>query len=151
MPSRRTLRAVPGAALLAGALATLPTISQPIAAQESQPVTIHSRAMVGDEPSACGKRDPGIGTTGATITPADFRFYVSDIALTTADGLAAAPGRPRREPAHAREGRATSPPSSRRSAALRPDDCARRVRPAVAFAARGPAAFEIHVPEEVCA
>jgi uncharacterized repeat protein (TIGR04052 family) len=88
MSSRRTLRAVLGAALLTAVLATLPTISQPVAAQDSQPVTIHFRAMVGDEPFACGKRYPGIGTTGATITPADFRFYVSDVALVNDAGQA---------------------------------------------------------------
>jgi len=51
-----------------------------------QPVTINFRAAVGSESFACGSTYNGIGTTGATIEPSDFRFYVSDVRLVTADG-----------------------------------------------------------------
>ncbi len=51
-----------------------------------QPVTITFRAAVGSQPFACGSTYRGIGTTGATIDPSDFRFYVSHVRLVTADG-----------------------------------------------------------------
>jgi uncharacterized repeat protein (TIGR04052 family) len=43
-------------------------------------------AVVGDEPFACGQSYAGIGTTGATITPLDLRFYVHDVKLVREDG-----------------------------------------------------------------
>ena len=44
--------------------------------------------MVGDEPFACGQRYTGIGSTGATVLPSDFRFYVSDVHLLDGAGNA---------------------------------------------------------------
>jgi uncharacterized repeat protein (TIGR04052 family) len=51
--------------------------------------------MVGDQPFACSKADKqtpmtysGIGTSGSTITPTDFRFYVHDVHLLDAAGKA---------------------------------------------------------------
>lgn len=38
-------------------------------------------ATVAGEAFACGKSYDGIGTTQSRITPADLRFYVSDVAL----------------------------------------------------------------------
>ena len=51
-----------------------------------QPVTITFRAAVGSQAFACGSTYSGIGTTGASIEPSDFRFYVSHVRLVTADG-----------------------------------------------------------------
>lgn len=86
---RASLRAIFRSMLLltllaASAPATTPTVD----AQGSQRVEIHFRAMVGDEPFVCGRRYGGIGTTGATVLPSDFRFYVSDVALLDQAGNA---------------------------------------------------------------
>ena len=53
---------------------------------QTQPVTIRFRAMVGSEDLACGKTYPNIGTTKSTITPRDFRFYVSNVRLVDDSG-----------------------------------------------------------------
>jgi len=52
------------------------------------PVDIRFAAEVGQAPFACGKSYAGIGTTGSTITPTDFRFFVSDVSLVRGDGTA---------------------------------------------------------------
>ncbi len=80
-PAVRPIRLLACAALL------LLPIRQ-AAATEAQPVEIRFQAMVGDQPFACGQSYDGIGTTGARITPADFRLYVSEVALIGADGTA---------------------------------------------------------------
>ena len=49
-------------------------------------VALRFHAVVGDEPFACGTEYDGIGTTQATLIPSDFRFYVSDVRLVTAEG-----------------------------------------------------------------
>lgn len=64
---------------------TAATLAVPAAAADRD-ITIRFAGKVGDQPFACGSRYPGIGTTGSTITPSDFRFYVSDVALVKADG-----------------------------------------------------------------
>jgi uncharacterized repeat protein (TIGR04052 family) len=80
--------------LIVSAMLALPLFSAPIRpiptadAQETQRVEVHFRAMVGDEPFLCGQRYSGIGTTGATVLPSDFRFYVSEIMLLDAAGNA---------------------------------------------------------------
>lgn len=61
--------------------ASLPLHTQ---SQEVTPVTIRFRAVVGDEPFACGASYRNIGITGSTITPSDFRFYVHNIRLSDA-------------------------------------------------------------------
>jgi uncharacterized repeat protein (TIGR04052 family) len=53
-----------------------------------QPVTVRFAAQVGGAPLACGQSYAGIGTTRSTITPSDFRFYVSEVALVDAAGRA---------------------------------------------------------------
>jgi uncharacterized repeat protein (TIGR04052 family) len=50
------------------------------------PVTVRFRGMVGAEPFVCGNRYHGIGSTHKDFIPADFRFYVHDVRLRTADG-----------------------------------------------------------------
>lgn len=49
-------------------------------------ISLRFRAMIGDQPFACGTEYEGIGTTQATLVPSDMRFYVSDIRLVTEDG-----------------------------------------------------------------
>lgn len=51
-------------------------------------VVLHFDGRVGDAPFACGTVYPGVGTTGTSFTALDFRFYVHDVALVTADGRA---------------------------------------------------------------
>lgn len=49
-------------------------------------VTLRFDPRFGDQPFACGRDFAGIGTTGATVTPLDFRMYIHDIALVRATG-----------------------------------------------------------------
>ena len=58
----------------------------PPAADSLVPVTLRVQAMVGSEPFVCGRSYGGIGTTGATITASEFRFYVHNVRLVTARG-----------------------------------------------------------------
>ena len=57
-------------------------------AATGQAVRIRFAAQVGSEPFACGRSYSGIGATNSTITPTDFRFFVSDVSLIRADGKA---------------------------------------------------------------
>lgn len=50
------------------------------------PVTINFRGVVGDKAFACGQAYGGIGTGASQFIPADFRFYVSNVILTTLAG-----------------------------------------------------------------
>jgi uncharacterized repeat protein (TIGR04052 family) len=54
-------------------------------AAEVQPVTIRFQARVGDQPFSCDQ-SYRIGTPASSVTPLDFRFYVSEVALIDADG-----------------------------------------------------------------
>lgn len=49
-------------------------------------LTLQFRAVVGDQPFACGAEYTNVGTSHSTVTPQDFRFYVSDVALIDAQG-----------------------------------------------------------------
>jgi len=49
-------------------------------------VTLSFSGRVGDAPFACGMTYPNVGTTHTTFTALDFRFYLHDVALVTADG-----------------------------------------------------------------
>ncbi len=49
-------------------------------------VTLRFDARFGSEPFACGRDFAGIGTSGGTVTPLDFRVYVHDVALVRAGG-----------------------------------------------------------------
>jgi uncharacterized repeat protein (TIGR04052 family) len=51
-----------------------------------QPVTIRFAGRVGTAEFACGTRYPNQGSTAATITPVDFRFFVQDLKLVTTSG-----------------------------------------------------------------
>ncbi len=51
-----------------------------------QPVTLSFAAQVGDAPFACDSSYDGVGSTGVTVEPQDFRFFVHDVRLVTSDG-----------------------------------------------------------------
>ena len=67
------------------------TLSNPfqskLTAAETQPVTIRFQAQVGDRPFQCGE-SYSLGRPAKMMTPMDFRFYVSDIALIDVNGKA---------------------------------------------------------------
>ncbi len=52
-----------------------------IAAPGMQPVTVRFAAQIGSQAFTCGQSYSGVGTMRSTITPSDFRFYVSEVAL----------------------------------------------------------------------
>jgi uncharacterized repeat protein (TIGR04052 family) len=66
------------AALLLGAA---PALAQ-------QEVAIRFAAQVNGAAFSCGQSYSGLGSTSATATPSDYRFYVHDVALLRADGTA---------------------------------------------------------------
>ncbi len=49
-------------------------------------VTVSFEARIGDVPFSCSTLATGMGSTGATIEPLDFRVYVHDVRLVGADG-----------------------------------------------------------------
>jgi uncharacterized repeat protein (TIGR04052 family) len=51
-----------------------------------QAITLHFKGKVGTQDLACGQSYPGQGSTSATITPRDFRFFVHDVRLISATG-----------------------------------------------------------------
>ncbi len=73
-------RLIPGLAALL--LAATPALAQ-------QEVSIRFAAQVNGAAFACGQSYSGVGTTQATATPTDFRFYVHEVQLLRADGSAA--------------------------------------------------------------
>ncbi len=96
---KTNLRTLPilgaAAALLLGACGSAPT--PPVASAAAapagptaatQPVTVRFAAQVAGQPFACGQSYTGIGTTRSTITPSDFRFYVSEVHLIDRTGRA---------------------------------------------------------------
>ncbi|MET0390053.1 MAG: MbnP family copper-binding protein [Polyangiales bacterium] len=46
-----------------------------------QHATLRFQAKLGGERFACGQAQPGIGSTGTTVEPVDFRMFVNDIRL----------------------------------------------------------------------
>jgi uncharacterized repeat protein (TIGR04052 family) len=51
-----------------------------------EPVEIQFAGLVGDAPFACGETYAGMGATGVDFRAGDFRFFVSDVRLLTAEG-----------------------------------------------------------------
>ena len=87
----RFLRPVTAASVVSVALAlaactTAPT--SPSAAAGSQPVTLRFAAQINGQPFTCGQSYAGVGSTRSTITPSDYRFYVSEVALVDEAGRA---------------------------------------------------------------
>lgn len=74
--------------LLAVALTLLSLALASCGAPSTRAVTLSFSGRVGDAPFACGMTYDGIGTTSTTFTALDFRFYVHDVTLLTADGRA---------------------------------------------------------------
>lgn len=67
--------------LAAALLAATPALAQ-------QEVSIRFAAQVNGSAFACGQSFAGLGSTAATATPTDFRFYLHDVQLLRADGSA---------------------------------------------------------------
>jgi uncharacterized repeat protein (TIGR04052 family) len=54
----------------------------------TQPVSLRFASQVNGQPFECGKSYAAIGTTKSTITPSDFRMYVSEVHLIDSAGKA---------------------------------------------------------------
>lgn len=67
------------------ALAACSTVSN---APKTAQVTLNFAAQINGQPFACGQRYDGVGTTRSSITPSDFRMYVSEVKLLRQDGSA---------------------------------------------------------------
>jgi uncharacterized repeat protein (TIGR04052 family) len=74
--------AITAAALALAACNTVP--NSPKTAQ----VSLNFAAQINGQPFACGQRYDGVGTTRSSITPSDFRMYVSEVKLLRQDGIA---------------------------------------------------------------
>jgi uncharacterized repeat protein (TIGR04052 family) len=85
--SRTSLTAAAAATVLLAACSTASTSPAPSSAG-TQPVSLRFAAQVNGQPFACGQSYGGIGTTRSTITPSDYRFYVSEVQLIDASGRA---------------------------------------------------------------
>jgi uncharacterized repeat protein (TIGR04052 family) len=55
---------------------------------DTKEIAINFAAYVGEEEFVCGKSYQGVGTEESTVTPTDFRFYVSNVALIDQEGNA---------------------------------------------------------------
>jgi uncharacterized repeat protein (TIGR04052 family) len=85
LPYRLPLACLAAASLLAACSTATPPAASGAA---TQPVTLRFAAQVNGQPFACGQSYGGVGTTRSTITPSDYRFYVSDVQLIDASGRA---------------------------------------------------------------
>lgn len=81
-----TIAAIASAFMVLAACTAVPAPSADVLG--SQPVTLRFAAQVGNQPFACGQSYAAVGTTRSTITPSDFRFYISDVALVDEAGRA---------------------------------------------------------------
>jgi uncharacterized repeat protein (TIGR04052 family) len=70
------------AALTLAACNTVPT------APKTAQVSLNFAAHINGQPFACGQRYDGVGTTRSSITPSDFRMYVSEVKFLRQDGSA---------------------------------------------------------------
>jgi hypothetical protein len=75
------------ATVLLSACGTAPTPTAP-PEPGTQPITLRFTAQVAGLPFACGQSYTGIGSTRSTITPSDYRFYVSELHLIDTKGRA---------------------------------------------------------------
>ena len=75
--------------ILSAARAALPLVLVAAAPALGQgQAAIRFTAQVNGASFACGQSHAGLGSTGTTATPTDFRFYVHDVHLLRADGAA---------------------------------------------------------------
>ncbi len=63
-------------------------LSTTVALAQTQPVSIKFAGEFAGKPFSCGSDIEGIGTKKTTITPRDYRLYVSEFELVKADGTA---------------------------------------------------------------
>jgi uncharacterized repeat protein (TIGR04052 family) len=61
-------------------------VNNALAGCQFTPITLRFRGVVGSQPFQCGTSYGSIGTTGGTIVPSDFRLYIHNIRLVSADG-----------------------------------------------------------------
>ena len=73
---------ITAAALAMTACSTLPD------APKTAQVSLNFAAQINGQPFTCGQRYEGVGTTRSSITPSDFRMYISDVKLLRQDGSA---------------------------------------------------------------
>jgi uncharacterized repeat protein (TIGR04052 family) len=71
---------------LAGTTLLVACSAVPTQQTATQPVELRFVAEVNGQAFECGQSYKNIGTTRSTITPSDFRMYVSRVQLTTAEG-----------------------------------------------------------------
>ncbi|MGB3263096.1 MAG: MbnP family copper-binding protein [Microcoleus sp.] len=57
-------------------------------AAETQEIEIKFSAAVGEKSFNCGESYSNLGTSAATVTPTDFRFYISEVGLIDGSGKA---------------------------------------------------------------
>jgi len=87
----RFLRPLTAASVVSMAVALAACTTTPFppgASADAQPVTLRFAADVNGQPFACGQSYAGVGITRSTITPSDFRLYVSEVALIDGAGRA---------------------------------------------------------------
>ena len=72
--------------LISLAAVTLAACSTPGQQASKQPVDIQFAAEINGQPFACGQSYSNVGTTKSTITPSDYRLYVSEVNLVRKDG-----------------------------------------------------------------
>ncbi|MEO1295898.1 MAG: MbnP family copper-binding protein [Cyanobacteria bacterium J06636_16] len=82
---RQLCRLALAAGMVLSGLVGLKAHQKPAIAIESQTVTLQFEGMVADEPFACGQAYE-LGSPATPMTPLDFRFYVSEVALIDTDG-----------------------------------------------------------------
>lgn len=75
-------------AVLLAACTTAPTPTAATSAATPQAVTVRFAAQINGQPFACGQSYASVGTTRSTVTPSDYRFYVSDVSLVDEAGRA---------------------------------------------------------------
>jgi uncharacterized repeat protein (TIGR04052 family) len=75
-------------AIFAGSVILSAAAAQFTAAQENQQLTLRFAGAVNGAPFQCGQSYANVGTTKSTITPTDFRLFVSAIQLIQSDGKA---------------------------------------------------------------
>lgn len=85
LPHRIPLAGLATATLLAACSTATPPAASSAGAQA---VTLQFAAQVNGQAFACGQSYAGVGTTRSTITPSDYRFYVSEVQLIDASGRA---------------------------------------------------------------
>ncbi len=74
--------------IIAVAALTLAACNTVQTAPKTAQVSLNFAAQINGQPFACGQRYDGVGTTRSSITPSDFRMYVSEVKLLRQDGSA---------------------------------------------------------------